>query len=282
MLSKMTLPLTRKLMKPLRLLPRSLLTKSSTNMDWNLGSRMTAIEISQTALKSKVSSLRQDTSEIKSMMTDIYQAFKGQPSSAPSSSVTLTLTLINIPANVEGENATSTTTEEPPSHTEGETKVPTMANKRKGIATESNEDPSNKLVHVSTIIHLDPDEEVKVPYMINRKMYYLTDREMQAYLDKEEKMKKVVEEAKLLAVSGSEEIKVVREEAKKLEIHPKEVISTKAGEQFKKAQMLSMKSSRERTLKRSLSKGVSFVNNMVTEEPEYEIFFTNVFGDQAF
>ncbi|GJU33668.1 hypothetical protein Tco_1182022 [Tanacetum coccineum] len=33
---------------------------------------------------------------------------------------------------------------------------------------------------------------------------------------------------------------------------------------------------------RSLPEGVLFVNNMVIEEPEYGIFFTNVFGDQAF
>nr|GEV95918.1 hypothetical protein [Tanacetum cinerariifolium] len=33
---------------------------------------------------------------------------------------------------------------------------------------------------------------------------------------------------------------------------------------------------------RSLSEGVPFVNNMVIEEPEYGIFFTDVFGDQAF
>ncbi|GKC97463.1 hypothetical protein Tco_1167738, partial [Tanacetum coccineum] len=33
---------------------------------------------------------------------------------------------------------------------------------------------------------------------------------------------------------------------------------------------------------RSLPEGVSFVNNMVIEEPEYRIFFTDVFGDQAF
>ncbi|GKC81675.1 reverse transcriptase domain-containing protein, partial [Tanacetum coccineum] len=64
--------------------------------------------------------------------------------------------------------------------------------KEKGIATESDEDPSKKLVHASTIIYPDPDEEVKVPYTINGKLYYLTDREMQAYLDKEEKMKKAV------------------------------------------------------------------------------------------
>ncbi|GKE95498.1 hypothetical protein Tco_1580353 [Tanacetum coccineum] len=33
---------------------------------------------------------------------------------------------------------------------------------------------------------------------------------------------------------------------------------------------------------RSLPEGVPFVNNMISEEPEYEIFFTDVFGDQAF
>ncbi|GJT99239.1 hypothetical protein Tco_1094757, partial [Tanacetum coccineum] len=101
-------------------------TKSSTNMAWNLGSRMTAIEIYQTALKSEVSSLKQDTSEIKSMMAEIYQAFKGQPSLAPSGSVTPTLSLTHISPNVEGENATNTATEEPP-HTEGETRDTTMA-----------------------------------------------------------------------------------------------------------------------------------------------------------
>ncbi|GKF36392.1 hypothetical protein Tco_0113150, partial [Tanacetum coccineum] len=33
---------------------------------------------------------------------------------------------------------------------------------------------------------------------------------------------------------------------------------------------------------RILSEGVPFVNNIVIEEPEYGIFFTDVFGDQAF
>ncbi|GKA00296.1 hypothetical protein Tco_0672846 [Tanacetum coccineum] len=33
---------------------------------------------------------------------------------------------------------------------------------------------------------------------------------------------------------------------------------------------------------RSLPGGVPFVNNIFIEEPEYGIFFTNVFGDQAF
>ncbi|GJV07642.1 hypothetical protein Tco_1345298 [Tanacetum coccineum] len=33
---------------------------------------------------------------------------------------------------------------------------------------------------------------------------------------------------------------------------------------------------------RTLLENVSFVNNMVIEEPEYVIFFTDEFGDQAF
>nr|GEY27861.1 hypothetical protein [Tanacetum cinerariifolium] len=70
---------------------------------------------------------RQDTSEIKSMMTEMYAAFQGRSSSVPSGSVTPTLALTDVPANVEGENATTTATEEPPSHTESETEEPRLA-----------------------------------------------------------------------------------------------------------------------------------------------------------
>ncbi|GJT70269.1 retrovirus-related pol polyprotein from transposon TNT 1-94 [Tanacetum coccineum] len=191
-----------------------------------------------------------DTFEIKSMMTEMYATFQGHPSSAPSGSVTPTLAFTDIQANVKGENANTTTTEEPPSHTEGKTEeprleilissipstviLPTQAqpitsiiihpessqatpkiDKGKGIATESDDDPSKKLVKASSIICLDPDEPVR---------------------DKEEQIKKVEEEAKLNAISKPKVIKVVRKEAKKLGIHPKEAITTKVGELFKKAQ----------------------------------------------
>ncbi|GJR18578.1 hypothetical protein Tco_0967105 [Tanacetum coccineum] len=118
-----------------------------------------------------MSSLKEDTHSIKNMMTEMYEAFKGQPSSAPSGSVTPTLDLTHFPANVEGENATTTATEETPSHIDGETGDTTMAipissiqpthdqpitlvishpessqatlriDKGKGIATELDEDP---------------------------------------------------------------------------------------------------------------------------------------------
>ncbi|GJY87630.1 hypothetical protein Tco_0502258 [Tanacetum coccineum] len=314
------------------------------------------------------------------MMVEIYQAFKGQPSSTPTDNVTLTLALTHILANVEGENATITVTEEPPSHTERETGDTTMAipissihptevqpthdqpitsiishpesshatpriDKGKGIATESDEDPSKRLVPASTIICPDPDEPVRVEFMINGKTVYLTEQEIQEYWDKEEKMKKAVEEAKLLAMSRPEVIKLVQEEAEKIGLDPKKIASAKAGEKIKPEpitdvriypntkpivasvfrnsdkrnfdvhqpfrfsdfgiteldelvpeQASSQTSGRKRKhmelepevkvpgleCNRSLPKGVPFVNHMVIEEPEYGIFFIDVFGDQAF
>ncbi|GKD14557.1 hypothetical protein Tco_1198964, partial [Tanacetum coccineum] len=207
---------------------------------------MSGVELSQTALKRYISFLRKDTSEIKSMMTKMYAAFQGHPSSAPSGSVTPTLVVTGIQVNVEGENANTTATEEPPSHIEGETNprlaipissilstviLPTQVqpitsiivhlessqatlkiDKRKGIATESDDDPSKKLVKASSIVHHDPDEPVR------------------------KQIKKAKEEARLLVISKPEVIKVVCEEVKKLSIHLKEAITTKAGELFKKAQ----------------------------------------------
>ncbi|GJW52067.1 hypothetical protein Tco_0093418 [Tanacetum coccineum] len=204
--------------------------KSSTNMAWNLSSRMSGVELSQTALKREISSLRKDTSEIKSMMTEMYAAFQ---------------------ANVEGENANTTAIEEPPSHTEGETEEPKLAipissipstaipptqaqpitsiiihpessqttpkiDKGKGIATESDDDPSKKLVKASFIVRPDPDEAVRFEFMINGKIVYLTEQEIQDYWDKEEQIKKAEEEARLLAMTKPEVIKVVQEEAEKI------------------------------------------------------------------
>ncbi|GJU38115.1 hypothetical protein Tco_1186469 [Tanacetum coccineum] len=199
-------------------------TTSSTNMARNLGSRMTVVELSQTALQHEISSLKQDTSKIKSMMKEIYQAVKGQPSSVPPGSVTPTLALTHIQANVEGENATHTATEDPPSHTEGENDA--------NIETTD----QRKLVNASSIGRPDLDAPVLVPYKINGKLHYLTDKQIQEYLDKEEQIMKAEEEARLIAISKPEVIKVVREEAKKLGIHPKEETTTKAGETFKKTQ----------------------------------------------
>nr|GFA77628.1 hypothetical protein [Tanacetum cinerariifolium] len=116
----------------------------------------------------------------------------------------------------KGENATNTATEEPPSHTEREIRDTTMVtlissihptkvqsthnqpinliishpesshetliiDKGKRIATESEEDPSKKLVPTSTIIHPDLDEPVRVEFMINEKIVYLLNKRFKIY-----------------------------------------------------------------------------------------------------
>nr|GFB02072.1 hypothetical protein [Tanacetum cinerariifolium] len=139
--------------------------KTFTNMAWSLSYRISGVELSQTALKREISSLRQDTSKIKSMMTKMYATFQGRPSSAPSGRVTPTLALADIQKNIKGENATTTATEEPPSHAKGETEEPRLE------------------ISISLIPSI-----------------------------------------------------VVRKKEKKLGSHPKEAISTKVGELFKKAQ----------------------------------------------
>ncbi|GJS16599.1 hypothetical protein Tco_0411071 [Tanacetum coccineum] len=158
---------------------------------------MTGVKLSQSALKREIYSLRHDTSEIKSMMTEMYATFQGQPSSASSDSVTLTLALTDIKANVKGETTNTT------------------IDKGKGIATESDDDPLKKLVKASSIVRPDPDEPVR---------------------DKEEQIKKAEEEARLLSMTKPEVIKVVQEEAKKIGLDPKVIKGAKAGEMFKKTQ----------------------------------------------
>nr|GEU63662.1 reverse transcriptase domain-containing protein [Tanacetum cinerariifolium] len=307
--------------------------KSSTNMAWNLGSRISCLERAQTHIKSSMSSLQKDTSSIKSMMTEIYNAFSSQSSSAPSSSVTLTFSLTDTLANVEREN--NTYTAQPITIIHPKPYVPQREGKN--IATDDQAEDQRKLVKASSIVRPD--------------------------LDELEEIKKAEEKSRLNVISKTEVIKIVHEEAKKIGIHPKEAITTKAGELFEKAQdakhevlkrqhtekvrkslelrkhkydsyMWTVSSRLKPELitnikihpktkpvvmtvyigtdgrnlmfinlfslehlhvelepetkipgleyNRDLPENVPFVNNMVIEEPEYGIFFTDEFGDQAF
>ncbi|GKF97384.1 hypothetical protein Tco_0293205 [Tanacetum coccineum] len=70
-----------------------------------------------------MSSLKEDIHSIKNMMIEMYEVFKGQSLYG----VTPTLALTHIPTNVKGENTTNTAIEDPPSHTEEETREPKRA-----------------------------------------------------------------------------------------------------------------------------------------------------------
>ncbi|GKA98865.1 hypothetical protein Tco_0826802 [Tanacetum coccineum] len=246
----------------------------------------------------------------------------------------------------------------------------------KGKVTDDVESPK-KLAKASSKVHPDPDEPVRLPYEIHGKLYHLTNDEIQAHLDKEEKkMKKAVKEAKLLAMRKLDLINVVHEEASKAGIDPKILESAKGDQEFMKIQdyiwttssrlkpkpitdvkiypntkpaviivyrgtdrrnfqvynpfkfgdfglteleelgpiiqkkknkilalfapspeqTSSQLPGRKRKIlelepeiriprlecNRSLPEGVPFVNIMVIEEPEYGMFFIDVFGDEAF
>nr|GEU54978.1 uncharacterized mitochondrial protein AtMg00810-like [Tanacetum cinerariifolium] len=312
-------------------------TKSSTNMAWNLGARMIVVEISQTALKCKVSSLKQDTSEIESMMANIYQAFKGQPSSASSSSVTLTLALTYILANVKGENATNTDTKEPPSHTEGESRDTTMDKEEK----IKKADKETKLLAMSRLevikvvhkeakklgidpkeaistkagIHVDMANRIKPEAIIDVRIHPNTKPIVASVFrnnDKRnfdihnpfkftdfgitelDKFGPIIQNkknfvAKYLMISLSKRYERLKKILEELGIQsalpalvPKQVSSQTSRRKRKHMELEPEIKVHGLECNRSLPEGVPFVNSIVIEEPEYGIFFTDVFGDQSF
>ncbi|GJZ40978.1 retrovirus-related pol polyprotein from transposon TNT 1-94 [Tanacetum coccineum] len=305
-----------------------------------------------------------DSSKIKSMMTEMYAAFRGQPSSAPLGSVTPTLALTDIQANVKGENANTTTTEEPPSHTEEETEEPTLAipislipstaipptqaqpitsiiihpkssqetlkiDKGKGIATESNDDPSKKLVKASSIaacnakhevikvvqeeakkIGLDPKaiKGAKAGEMFKKAQdaeHVVLKRQHTEKVRKSLELRKHKYDSYMWTVSSRlkpepiTDIKIhlkmkpvvitTKENSRGIKIHsalpastPEQASSRSSGRKRKHMELEPETRIPRLECNRALPKNVPFVNNMVIEELENEIFFTDEFGDQAF
>ncbi|GJT57230.1 reverse transcriptase domain-containing protein [Tanacetum coccineum] len=204
-----------------------LLNLSSNSLAWNLGPRMTVVESSQDEIRSEISYLKQDTSEIKSMMIEIFQAFKDKAKEEPTRAVPISI--VKLITRHHPEAAMIESSSRPPL-TDPTLEIPVPQREGKGIATEEQLESTKKLVPASKFDREDPDEPMRVPYMINGKMYYLTNDEINAHLEKEHKIKKAVEEAKMFEMTKTEVIKVVQEEAEKIELDPKTIISAKADE----------------------------------------------------
>nr|GEW30226.1 putative reverse transcriptase domain-containing protein [Tanacetum cinerariifolium] len=170
----------------------------------------------------------------------MYNAFRIQSFLASSSSVTSTFSITDTPANIKGENATHATTKELLSHIEGETDANIQENPKEpkqsidtdiGFIGSFTHPPITKAQPITIIYH-----EPSISQRKGKGIATNDKEEDQRKLDKEEKIKKSKEEARLNAISKTEVIKVVRKEAKKIGIHLKEAISSKAGELFKKIQ----------------------------------------------
>ncbi|GJW90516.1 retrovirus-related pol polyprotein from transposon TNT 1-94 [Tanacetum coccineum] len=205
----------------------------------NVGLRLTKIEHTQALMQADLSSIKTDTSKIKSMMTETFQAFKVQSSTPSSSMPQTTLAITEGPSHVRGRMSDRLTLK-PPFYTKEE-HVAMDDDTEKPESDKAEEEPKNA-VPISAVKPTetptpeDPDELIKVPYMINGKMYHLTNDEINAHMEKEDKIKKAAKEAKMCEMTKTEVIKVVQKEAEKIRLDYKIIFSVKVGEKFKKAQ----------------------------------------------
>ncbi|GJR96242.1 hypothetical protein Tco_0268416 [Tanacetum coccineum] len=251
------------------------------------------------------------------MMIEIYQAFKADIEEPPSDPEGQHVTIEDDTEKAESDKAEEEPTRAVP--------ISTIRPIRRPNINLHLRIPSLKSLFLNKLTNHSIRRK-GVPYMIDEKMLYLNNDEINAHLKKEDKIKKVAKEAKMFEKTKTKVIKVVQEEDEKIGLDLKIIVNAQAGEKFKKAQ--DAKHQRYERLKkipeelgiqsalpapipkqapsqslrrkrkhvelepkinvpglecnRSLPGGVPFVNNKVIEEPEYGIFFTNMFGDQAF
>ncbi|GJW39954.1 hypothetical protein Tco_0065799 [Tanacetum coccineum] len=194
------------------------------------------------AIQDAVKEGHKDTLDFKSMLTEIYQSLKAATKEASSHTERE-----HAAMEEELKNVVPLTTVKP-------TEIPTLKvqpiitiistsqpkqfvprREGKAIVTDDQPEDQRKLVPASKEVRPDLDAPILVPYEINGLNFQLTNEQIQAPLDKEEKIKKAAEEAKMFEMTKTKVIKVVPEEAEKIGLDPKKIISAKAGEKFKKA-----------------------------------------------
>ncbi|GJZ33227.1 hypothetical protein Tco_0578663 [Tanacetum coccineum] len=204
-----------------------------------------------------------DTANIKAIMTEMFCAFKWQPFSTPSSSAHKpTLALTRIPANLGG-NSTHHATISPvePSQPEGEKAEMETEEKEHEVATVEKEpehtpqdtkrpQPTEIVINITppeqSIHELQPESQHTTPNPDRGKgIARDTDKSPQsllkpqlkfAHMEKEEKMKKAGREARQMLISKPELIKVVNEVTSKAGVDPKDIHSSKGGQEFIKKQ----------------------------------------------
>ncbi|GJX10150.1 hypothetical protein Tco_0200009 [Tanacetum coccineum] len=185
-----------------------------------------------------------------------------------------------------GENFAHTAIEEPLSHTEGEKadmdteeaakkEQPKEPEVEKTPHQEFNSltpslkfqflQPTGLVIDITPLKHLESPpvalkvvrgkgistDDVESPKKIVKALRKVRHGPDEPHLDKEEKIKKTAEEAKLLGISKPELIKVVQEEATKARVDQKILGSAKGGQEFKKIQVAELKVLHSEKIKRS-------------------------------
>ena len=111
-------------------------------------------------------------------------------------------------------------------------------------------EPTTTLVAASSVIRPDPDAPVRVPFQMNGVTYLMTEDEIQAHMDKVERLKKVALEEQ---ASKATLIEVVNEEATSIGLKPQDLAHREGGEKFKQAQdaaLMALKEKRDARLKK--------------------------------
>nr|GEW96411.1 hypothetical protein [Tanacetum cinerariifolium] len=175
--------------------------KSSTSIAWNLSPRLISIESTQFALRYEIPSLKQDTYEIKSIMIEIFKAFKG-------------------------EKAAHTANKESPSHTKGEiSDMDTDKVMEKESENKQLRKFSSRPTLTNTIL------KILIPQPTGLVINITTPEQPESppVAPKADKGKEACA------------YKVVHEEALKVGINPKILESAKGGQEFKKIQDAELK-----------------------------------------
>ncbi|GJW15325.1 hypothetical protein Tco_0019458 [Tanacetum coccineum] len=181
------------------------------SLAWNVGPRLTKIELTQESIKSNIASLKTDTADIKAMMTEIFYTFKGQSFSTSLGNLLMpTLILTNTkeyketPFQPEGEQVDMAIEEAKPEEPKG----------AKGMATKTYPSPPKPIKALMKVC-VDPNAPILIEYMIRGKMVQITHDQLQTYLEKKEEIELAIKEAEL---SKPEITKVAAEVVNKTEV----------------------------------------------------------------
>nr|GEU85338.1 hypothetical protein [Tanacetum cinerariifolium] len=228
--------------------------KSLTFMAWNLGPRITAVEISQAKIRTDVSSLRQDTSKIKSMMIEIYQDFKEKEDLIKKVVEQVRLLAITKPKVVKVVRK--------------EAKMIEINPERITSAKEGTNRRNFEVYNPFAFSAFGRTKLDELREIIPKKKNIVVKDLMKSLSKRYERIKKVHDELGIQStlpalVPEQAPSQVLGRKRKHIELEPKVKVHGLDCD-------------------RNLPEGVPFVKNIVIEELEYEIFFTDVFGDQAF
>nr|GEU47439.1 hypothetical protein [Tanacetum cinerariifolium] len=237
---------------------------------------MTAVESSQADIRSDISSLKQDTSKIKSMMTGIYQAFKGEKFKKAQDAEDKVLKRQHTK---KVKRLTELNKERVKQY------IWTMSNRLNPEPIIDVKIHPNSKPAVLTVYRNNDKKNFDVHNLFNFGDFGITELD-ELGLIIEKKNNFIVKDLMTSLGKRYERLKKIPEELRIQSTFPapipQQASSQSLGRKSKHMELAPEVKVPGLECNRSLPEGVPILNNMVIEEPVYGIFFTDVFGDQPF